>query len=473
MASEPSPLVARPGTRLESDTFGPIAVPAERLWGAQTQRSLEHFRIGGERMPLPVIRALALLKKAAATVNQALGGLDAKLGAAIAAAADEVLVGKHDQEFPLVVWQTGSGTQTNMNVNEVLANRANEMLGGTRGAKKPVHPNDHVNLSQSSNDTFPSAMHVAAVLALENELVPALRHLQRALAAKAGAWNDVLKIGRTHLQDATPMTLGQEFSALARQVELGVDRLRATLPRLYALPQGGTAVGTGLNAPAGFDTAMATEVALLTELPFYAAANKFEGLGAHDALVEVSGALNVVAVSLFKIASDVRLLGSGPRAGLGELNLPENEPGSSIMPGKVNPTQAEALTQVAVQVMGNHTAVTFAGANGHLQLNVFKPVIIHNVLGSMRLLTDAARSFADHCVAGIEPNGPRIRELMERSLMLVTALAPHIGYDKAAAIAKKAHAEGSTLRAAALASGHVSAEEFDRWVRPADMIRGG
>jgi fumarate hydratase class II len=453
--------------------MGPIAVPAERLWGAQTQRSLEHFRIGAERMPAAVIRALALIKKAAATANRVLGGLDAKLATAIADAADEVLAGKHDAEFPLAVWQTGSGTQTNMNVNEVLANRANELLGAKRGAKQPVHPNDHVNLGQSSNDTFPSAMHVAAVLAVENELVPALRHLQQALAAKAAAWSDVLKIGRTHLQDATPMTLGQEFSAFARQVELSIDRLRATLPRLYALPQGGTAVGTGLNAAVGFDRAIATEIALLTELPFYSAANKFEGLAAHDALVELSGALNVIAVSLFKIASDVRLLGSGPRAGLGEIALPENEPGSSIMPGKVNPTQAEALTQVCVQVMGNHTAVTFAGANGHLQLNVFKPVIIHNVLGSMRLLTDASRSFADHCVAGIEPNAARIRELMERSLMLVTALAPHVGYDKAAAIAKKAHNEGTTLRAAALASGHVSAEEFDRWVRPADMIRPG
>jgi len=469
----PSPSAAgAPGvTRIETDTFGPIAVPADRLWGAQTQRSLEHFRIGGERMPTAVIHALALIKKAAATVNRVLGTLDERLAKAIGAAADEVLAGRHEQEFPLVVWQTGSGTQTNMNVNEVLANRANEMLGGTRGQKAPVHPNDHVNLGQSSNDTFPTAMHIAAVVFLESELAPALTHLHRALDRKAAAWQDVLKIGRTHLQDATPLTLGQEFSAFAYQVELGVERLRAPLPRLYALPQGGTAVGTGLNAPKGFDRAIAAEIASLTGLPFYSAPNKFEGLAAHDAFVELSGALNTVAASLFKIASDVRLLGSGPRAGLGELRLPENEPGSSIMPGKVNPTQAEALTQAAVQVMGNHTAVTIAGANGQLQLNVFKPVIIHNVLGSMRLLADAARSFADHCVAGIEPNAARIRELMERSLMLVTALAPHIGYDKAAAVAKKAHAEGTTLRQAALALGYVSGEDFDRWVRPEAMIR--
>ena len=464
---------ADPGTRIETDTFGPIAVPADRYWGAQTQRSLENFRIGTERMPLPLIRAMALIKKAASTVNDVLGTLDKPLAKAIAAAADEVLAGRHDGEFPLVVWQTGSGTQTNMNVNEVLANRANEMLGGTRGAKKPIHPNDHVNLGQSSNDTFPTAMHVATALEIERVLLPSLRGLHKALAAKASEWNEVLKIGRTHLQDATPMTLGQEFSAFARQVELGIARVEATRPRLYALAQGGTAVGTGLNTARGFDTAIAAEIASLTGVPFFAAPNKFEALASHDTLVEVSGALNVLAASLFKIANDVRLLASGPRAGLGELSLPENEPGSSIMPGKVNPTQAEALTQVAVQVMGNHTAVTMAGASGHLQLNVFKPVIVHNVLQSIRLLADAADSFVEHCIVGAKPNEARIRDLMERSLMLVTALAPHIGYDKAAAIAKKAHAEGTTLREAALALRHVSPEDFDRWVRPADMIRPG
>ncbi len=471
MAAKPPS--AAPGTRLESDSFGPIAVPSERYWGAQTQRSLENFRIGDERMPVPVIRALALIKKAAATVNDVLGVLDGKRARAIAAAADEVLAGTHDAEFPLVVWQTGSGTQTNMNINEVLANRANELLGGTRGAKQPVHPNDHVNLGQSSNDTFPTAMHVAAALQIDRLLLPALRHLHKALDIKAREWSDVLKIGRTHLQDATPMTLGQEFSAFARQVENGIARVQATLPRLYALAQGGTAVGTGLNAARGFDVTIAAEIASLTGLPFFTSTNKFEGLAAHDSMVEVSGALNVLAVSLFKIANDVRLLASGPRAGLGELNLPENEPGSSIMPGKVNPTQAEALTQVAVQVMGNHTAVTMAGASGHLQLNVFKPVIILNVLQSIRLLADASVSFVDQCIVGATPNAGRIRDLMERSLMLVTALAPHIGYDKAAAIAKKAHADGSTLREAALALRHVSAEDFDRWVRPEDMIRPG
>ncbi|MSP20422.1 MAG: class II fumarate hydratase [Alphaproteobacteria bacterium] len=471
MAAKPPS--AAPGTRLESDSFGPIAVPSERYWGAQTQRSLENFRIGDERMPVPVIRALALIKKAAATVNDALGVLDGNRAKAIAAAADEVLAGTHDAEFPLVVWQTGSGTQTNMNINEVLANRANELLGGTRGAKQPVHPNDHVNLGQSSNDTFPTAMHVAAALQIDRLLLPALRHLHKALDIKAREWSDVIKIGRTHLQDATPMTLGQEFSAFARQVENGIARVQATLPRLYALAQGGTAVGTGLNAARGFDVTIAAEIASLTGLPFFTSTNKFEGLAAHDSMVEVSGALNVLAVSLFKIANDVRLLASGPRAGLGEMNLPENEPGSSIMPGKVNPTQAEALTQVAVQVMGNHTAVTMAGASGHLQLNVFKPVIILNVLQSIRLLADASVSFVDQCIVGATPNGGRIRDLMERSLMLVTALAPRIGYDKAAAIAKKAHTDGSTLREAALALRHVSAEDFDRWVRPEDMIRPG
>ena len=469
MAVRPPPTAA-PDTRIETDTFGPIGVPTARYWGAQTQRSLENFRIGGERIPLPVIHALALIKKAAAHVNETMAGLNPPLAKAIRAAADEVLAGKHDDEFPLVVWQTGSGTQTNMNVNEVLANRANELLGGKRGAKAPVHPNDHVNQSQSSNDTFPTAMHIASAQQLHTELLPALRHLHLTLAAKAAQWADIVKIGRTHLQDATPMTLGQEFGAFATQVRHGIARLEAALPSLYALAQGGTAVGTGLNTPPGFDRAIAAEIAKLTGLPFVAAEDKFAGLAAHDTLVEVSGALNVLAVSLFKIASDVRLLGSGPRAGLGELHLPENEPGSSIMPGKVNPTQAEALTQVAVQVIGNNTAVTLAGASGQLQLNVFKPVLIYNVLQSIRLLGDACRSFADKCIAGTVPDIGRIGELVGQSLMLVTALAPHIGYDKAAAIAKKAHAGGTTLREAALASKAVSAEEFDRWVVPLDMI---
>ncbi len=457
-------------TRTETDSFGPIAVAADRYWGAQTQRSLEHFRIGGERIPVPVIHALALIKKAAAAVNRDLAGLDPKIAGAIAQAADEVQAGRHDAEFPLVVWQTGSGTQTNMNVNEVLANRANELLGGQRGAKVPVHPNDHVNRSQSSNDTFPTAMHIAAVTEIAAHLLPALEHLRTALASKAAAWDGILKIGRTHLQDATPITLGQEFSAFAVQVEHGIARVRAALPSLHALAQGGTAVGTGLNAPAGFDVRIAAELARLSGHPFRPAANKFEALATHDALVEASGTLNTLAASLMKIANDVRLLGSGPRAGIGELRLPENEPGSSIMPGKVNPTQAEALTQVCAQVIGNHVTVTVAGASGHLQLNVFKPVIILNVLQSVRLLGDAARSFTDHCIAGIEPDQARLRDLMERSLMLVTALAPHIGYDQAATIAKKAHHEGLTLREAALAVGAVTAEEFDRWVRPDAMI---
>ena len=419
---------------------------------------------------MPVIRALVQVKRAAAVVNRDLGNLDAKIAGAIVAAADEVLAGDHDGEFPLVVWQTGSGTQSNMNVNEVLANRASEMLGGERGAREPVHPNDHVNRSQSSNDTFPTAMHVAAVTEIRERLLPALAHLHAALLTKSEAWSGLIKIGRTHLQDATPVTLGQEFSAFAAQVAGGIARVETALPRLYALAQGGTAVGTGLNAPKGFDGAIAAELAGRTGHPFVAAPNKFEGLAGHDAIVEASGALNTLAASLMKIANDVRLLGSGPRAGIGELNLPENEPGSSIMPGKVNPTQAEALTQVAAQVIGNHVAITVAGASGHLQLNVFKPVLIFNLLQSIRLLADAAVSFTDNCIAGIEANEDRIRELLERSLMLVTALAPHIGYDMAAAVAKKAHAEGSTLRAAALALGVVTEEEFDRWVRPETMI---
>ena len=457
-------------TRIERDTMGEVAVPAERYWGAQTQRSLENFRIGGERMPVPLIRALALEKKAAALANMALGELDAKLGRAIVAAADEVVAGKHDDEFPLVVWQTGSGTQTNMNMNEVLANRANEMLGAGRGAKSPVHPNDHVNRSQSSNDSFPTAMHVAVIGEIHRRLLPALRHLHATLAGKAREFADIIKTGRTHLQDATPLTLGQEFGAYARQIELGIERVEACLPRLYPLAQGGTAVGTGLNAKRGFAERFAATMAEITGLPFTSAANKFEALASHDALVEASGALNVLAASLMKIGNDIRLMGSGPRSGLGELHLPENEPGSSIMPGKVNPTQVEALTMVAAQVMGNHVTITIADSQGQFELNVFKPVIIYDLLQSIRLIADAAQSFADHCVAGIEADRGRIDELLRRSLMLVTALNPHIGYDKAAQVAKKAHAEGTSLKAAAVALGHVSPEDFDRWVRPEAMI---
>jgi fumarate hydratase class II len=460
-------------TRIERDTMGEVAVPAERYWGAQTQRSLENFRIGGERMPAPLIRGLALEKKAAALANMALGELDTKLGKAIVAAADEVIAGKHDDEFPLVVWQTGSGTQTNMNMNEVLANRANEMLGASRGAKNPVHPNDHVNRSQSSNDSFPTAMHVAAVEEIQHRLLPALRHLHAALASKSREFADIIKTGRTHLQDATPLTLGQEFGAYARQIELGIARVEACLPRLYPLAQGGTAVGTGLNAKKGFAERFAQTMAEITGLPFTSAADKFEALASHDALVEASGALNVLAASLMKIGNDIRLMGSGPRSGFGELHLPENEPGSSIMPGKVNPTQVEALTMVAAQVMGNHVTITIADSQGQFELNVFKPVIIYDLLQSIRLLADATRSFADNCVAGIEANRERIDELLRRSLMLVTALNPHIGYDKAAQVAKKAHAEGTSLKEAAVALGYVSAEDFDRWVRPEAMIGPG
>jgi fumarate hydratase class II len=456
--------------RVETDSFGPIEVPAERYWGAQTQRSLLNFKIGGERMPIPLVRALGVVKLAAARVNVRLGALEPRLGEAIAKAAEEVVEGKLDAEFPLVVWQTGSGTQTNMNANEVIAGRANELLGAGRGGKSPVHPNDHVNRGQSSNDTFPTAMHVAAAQEVHHRLLPALNHLHGALAGKAKAFADIVKIGRTHLQDATPLTLGQEFSGYAHQVAMGIERVRAALPRVLELAQGGTAVGTGLNAKKGFAEAVAAEIARITGLPFVTAPNKFEALAAHDALVELSGALNTVAVSLMKIANDIRLLGSGPRSGLGELRLPENEPGSSIMPGKVNPTQCEALTMVCCQVMGNHVAVTIGGANGHLELNVFKPVIAHNVLQSIRLLADAARSFTDNCVAGIEANRERIRELVERSLMLVTTLAPKIGYDAAAKVAKKAHAEGITLKEAALALELVTAEEFETLVRPETML---
>jgi len=457
-------------TRIETDSFGPIRVPADRLWGAQTQRSLENFRIGGERMPIPLIRALGRQKQASALANVALGTLDKGLGEAIAAAAAEVADGRLDDHFPLVVWQTGSGTQTNMNANEVIANRANEMLGARRGAKLPVHPNDHVNLGQSSNDSFPTAMHIAAALELRDRLMPALQRLRNVLAKKADDFDRIIKIGRTHLQDATPLTLGQEFSGYAAQIAAGIARVDATQPRLHRVAQGGTAVGTGLNARAGFDRQFASELSLLTGIPFSPAENKFEGMAAHDALIEVSGALNVLAASLMKIANDIRLLGSGPRAGLGELILPENEPGSSIMPGKVNPTQAEAVTMVATQVMGNHVAITIAGSQGHLELNVFKPVIIHNLLQSIRLIADASVSFADNCLADLKADERRIADALARSLMLVTALNPHIGYDKAARIAKTAHEKGISLREAALYLGLVSAEDFDRWVDPRRMI---
>jgi fumarate hydratase, class II len=457
-------------TRQETDTMGAVEVPEDRYWGAQTQRSLQNFRIGGERMPAALIRALGIQKQAAARANMALDALDRRLGDAIVAAAGEVIEGKLAEHFPLVVWQTGSGTQTNMNANEVIANRAIELLGGKLGSKSPVHPNDHVNMSQSSNDSFPTAMHIAAVEELHHRLLPALRQLHEALAAKAAEFADIVKIGRTHLQDATPLALGQEFGAYARQIELGIARVGATLPRLLMLAQGGTAVGTGLNAKPGFAERFADEVARLTGLPFITNPNKFEALASHDALVEASGALNVLAVSLTKIANDIRLLGSGPRCGLGEIHLPENEPGSSIMPGKVNPTQAEAMTMVCAQVMGNHVTVTIAGAQGHFELNVFKPVIIYNVLQSIRLLADACDSFTENCVVGIEANRGRIEELLHNSLMLVTALNPRIGYDKAAQVAKKAHKEGTSLKEAAAALGYVKAEDFDAWVRPEEML---
>ena len=457
-------------TRRETDSIGAIDVPADAYWGAQTQRSLRNFRIGDERLPAPLIRALGLVKKAAARVNVALGLLDPELGAAIERAADEVVSGALDDHFPLVVWQTGSGTQSNMNCNEVIANRACQLLGAPMGGKTPVHPNDHVNLCQSSNDTFPTAMHIAAIEQCHHALLPALDRLRQALAERARAFDGIVKIGRTHLQDATPLTLGQEFSGYATQVEHGSARIEAALPRLRALAQGGTAVGTGLNAKAGFDRRFAAEVAALTGLPFETAGNKFEAIAAHDAVVETSGALNTVAASLMKIANDVRFLASGPRCGLGELDLPANEPGSSIMPGKVNPTQSEALTMVAAQVMGNHVAVSVAGASGHFELNVFKPVMIYNLLQSIRLIADGARSFADNCVAGIEANRARIERLLHESLMLVTALNPHIGYDAAARVAKKAHAEGITLKRAALALGLVDAADFDAWVDPTKMV---
>jgi fumarate hydratase class II len=457
-------------TRTETDSMGPIKVPADRYWGAQTQRSLGNFKIGTERMPLPLIRAFGIQKRAAALANMALDDIQKKLGKAIAAAAQEVIDGKLDDHFPLVVWQTGSGTQTNMNANEVISNRAIEMLGGKRGSKDPVHPNDHVNRGQSSNDSFPTAMHIAVVEEIHATLIPGLDHLASELEAKQKAFQKIIKIGRTHTQDATPLTLGQEFSGYAAQVRYGIDRVKACLPRLYQLAQGGTAVGTGLNARKGFAERFAREVAEMTGHPYKTAKNKFEALAGKDAMVEVSGALNTIAASLMKVANDIRLLGSGPRSGLGELILPANEPGSSIMPGKVNPTQAEALTMVCAQVMGNNVAVTVGGANGHFELNVFKPVIIYNVLQSIRLIADAAVSFADNCVVGIEANETRIRELMENSLMLVTALNPHIGYDNAAKVAKKAYEDGSTLKEAAVALDLLTEAEFDKWVRPEKMV---
>ena len=459
-----------PTTRIETDTFGPIEVPADRYWGAQTERSRRNFRIGEERMPMPLIHALALVKRAAAEVNHELGSLDARRARAIARAAQEVIDGKLDDHFPLPVWQTGSGTQTNMNLNEVIAARANEILGGKPGAKAPVHPNDHVNMSQSSNDCFPTAMHIAAALEITRRLLPALAHLHAALAKKTEEFDRIIKIGRTHTQDATPLTLGQEFSGYAAQVESGIARTKLGLRELYPLAQGGTAVGTGLNAKPQFARLIAKRIAKLTGLPFTSAPNKFEALAAHDAIVFAHGALASVATGLFKIANDIRLLGSGPRSGFGELILPENEPGSSIMPGKVNPTQAEAMTMVCCQVFGNHTAITLAASQGHFELNVYKPVIAYDLLQSIRLLGDAARSFTDHCVVGIRANEPRIRELTERSLMLVTALAPKIGYENAAKIAKAAHANGTTLREEAIRLGYVSAAEFDRLVRPERMV---
>ena len=461
------------GSRLEKDSFGTIEVPADRLWGAQTERSRRFFRISGERMPLPVIYALALVKKAAAAANAELHLLEAAKAEAIQRAADEVLAGRHDGEFPLVVWQTGSGTQTNMNVNEVLANRGSELLGGSRGQKRLVHPNDDVNLGQSSNDVFPTAMHIAAARALQEDVLPASEALRATLAKKRDAFASIIKIGRTHLQDATPLTLGQEFSGYVAQLEQAQGALRAAAPLLYGLAIGGTAVGTGLNTHPEFAARVCQRLARETGLPFTEAGNKFAGLAGHEPLVFAHGALKTLAAAASKIANDIRLLSSGPRSGLGELRIPENEPGSSIMPGKVNPTQAEALTMLCAQVIGNDAAVAIGAASGHFELNVYKPMIIHAFLQSARLLADGCRSFDEHCARGIEPNEARIRELLERSLMLVTALAPHIGYDRAAEIAKKAHREGTTLREAALALGYVSAADFDRWVRAEAMIGPG
>jgi fumarate hydratase class II len=460
-------------TRTETDTFGPIEVPSDRYWGAQSQRSLKNFAIGWEKQPAPVIRALGIVKRAAAETNMALGRLDPQIGNAIVAAAQEVIEGKLDDHFPLAVWQTGSGTQSNMNANEVISNRAIEMLGGVRGSKSPVHPNDHVNMSQSSNDTYPTAMHIAAAEEVVHRLVPALQTLRNALNDKAQAWKEIIKIGRTHTQDATPLTLGQEFSGYTQQVQNGLYRVEMSLPMLMQLAQGGTAVGTGLNAPVGFAEMVADKIAQITGLPFTSAPNKFEALAAHDAMVFTHGAMNTVAASLFKIANDIRFLGSGPRSGLGELALPENEPGSSIMPGKVNPTQCEALTMVCAQVFGNQTTMTMAGASGHFELNVFNPVMAYNFLQTVRLLADSAVSFTEHCVVGIEPRADNIKSALDRSLMLVTALAPKIGYDAAAKIAKTAHKNGTTLRQEAVGGGYVTDAEFDAIVRPENMISPG
>ncbi|MXZ47419.1 MAG: class II fumarate hydratase [Chloroflexi bacterium] len=456
-------------TRTETDSMGAIEVANDVYWGAQTQRSLQNFKIGTERMPRSIIRALGIVKHASATVNEALGKLDSKRADAMRAAAQEVIDGDLDDHFPLVVWQTGSGTQSNMNANEVISNRATEMLGGELGSKDPVHPNDHVNMSQSSNDVFPGAMSIATAEEATHRLLPGLRHLHAALSAKQAEFDDIVKIGRTHLMDATPLTLGQEFSGYVKQVENSIARVEGALPRIHELALGGTAVGTGLNAHPEYAERVAAEIAGITGLPFVTAPNKFESLAAHDAQVEMSGQLKTVAASLMKIANDVRLLGSGPRAGLAELMLPANEPGSSIMPGKVNPTQSEALTMVCAQVIGNDVAVNVGGATGHFELNVFKPVIVFNTLQSIRLLGDAAVSFTDNMVAGIEPNRERIQQLMESSLMLVTALSPRIGYDRAAEVAHHAHVHGSTLREAAVSLGYVTDAEFDEWVRPEDM----
>ncbi len=457
-------------TRTETDTFGPIEVASDKYWGAQAQRSLGNFKIGWEKQPLPIVRALGIVKRAAAEVNMDLGRLDPKIGKAIVQAAQEVIEGKLDDHFPLVVWQTGSGTQSNMNANEVISNRAIEILGGEKGSKAPVHPNDHVNMSQSSNDTYPTAMHIACAEEVVHRLIPALQMLRNALNDKAQKWSKIIKIGRTHTQDATPLTLGQEFSGYTQQVENGIKRIEMTLPGLMELAQGGTAVGTGLNAPKGFDKAVADKIAAIAQLPFKTAPNKFEALAAHDAMVFSHGAINTVAASLFKIANDIRLLGSGPRSGLGELSLPENEPGSSIMPGKVNPTQCEALTQVCVQVFGNQASISFAGSQGHFELNVYNPVMAYNFLQSVRLIADAAVSFTENCVVGIEPREDNIKTALDRSLMLVTALAPKIGYDNAAKIAKTAHKNGTTLREEAVGGGYVTDKEFDEVVRPEKMI---
>ncbi|HEY4833970.1 MAG TPA: class II fumarate hydratase [Bradyrhizobium sp.] len=462
-----------PSTRTETDSFGPIEVEASRYWGAQTERSRQNFRIGHDRMPIDIIRALGIVKLAAAETNRGLGLLDQRRARAIIRAAREVIDGKFDDHFPLVVWQTGSGTQTNMNLNEVIANRANELLGGKLGAKQPVHPNDHVNLSQSSNDSFPTAMHIAAATRIVGDLVPALSGLHRALRKKQKEFAHIVKIGRTHTQDATPLTLGQEFSGYAAQVESGIARLHVAVKDLYPLAQGGTAVGTGLNSKPRFARLFAKHVAKITKLPFTSAANKFEALASNDAYVFVHGAINSVATGLFKIANDIRLLGSGPRSGIGELILPENEPGSSIMPGKVNPTQSEAMTMVCCEVFGNHTTITVAGSQGHFELNVYKPVLAFCMMHSIQLLADVARSFTEHCVEGIRADEKRIRDLMERSLMLVTALAPKIGYDNAAKVAKSAHARGTTLKEEAVRLGFVSAAEFDRLVQPDKMTHPG